>query len=74
MSARPDPQRRTAHYEYAWDAPRGRFYPTIRDALQDKPAGISDPHGHLLAQLRYDDDGTLCGRARTVQFRPNPAP
>lgn len=72
MSTRRDP--RTAHYEYCWDVARGtpfRMYPTIKDALAAKPAGISDPHGLLLAQLVWDDDGTFAGRARPVKFRPD---
>lgn len=69
MSARPDPERRSAHYEYAWDVPTGRFYATIKAALADQPASITDPTGRLLAQLRYDDDGSLIGQARPVRFR-----
>lgn len=77
MSTRPPARTplRTAHYEYCWDVARGTpfdFYPTIKDALANKPAGIGDPHGHLLAQLRWDDDGSLCGRARTVKFKAEP--
>jgi len=76
VDPRPDPQRRTAHYEYAWRVERGTpfvLYPSIRAALDHRPPGVVDPQGKLLAQLVYDDDGSLAGQARAVNFRGGPS-